>query len=466
MKVLSSEELKGLSSYVRSPYFTKSKEALRLFDYIRKYHPEFSTSQLDKEKVFKKVFPTQSYSDIKLRNLRTKLFKIVENYLIHLHLEQENFQKKKILTEIYGKRNLYPEFERNTNLLLNLLAQNATQNVSDYFHKFSLNLDYYFHSTTNRHTAHKYIEDSLINLNHFYTFQRLIIGIDFKLRGNILAKNNSFHLYNYERIAPTNHQLYQLLLATYHLQEQDDESLFEEISITLTKLIDHIPSKYAVVVVQSLLNFCTQHLPVNRHKYSNRYYELFQIGLKNQLLFENQKLSYMSYMGFSQVATKLGKFEIAESFINKYATYLDPSISENAKVIATCYLYFFQKKYSAVLDLLPSYHPKHPYGNIQVKTLLIRIYFELYLQDKTYQDLLLSTCKSFEKYLKREVKMKQSKLLPFLNFLSFLHSLIRQLGKNNPTLPIYSLQEKLDAYPVIFAKDWLQEKLDEGAGNK
>lgn len=218
LKILSSEELKGLSSYVRSPYFTKSKEALRLFDYIRKYHPEFSTSQLDKEKVFKKVFPTQSYSDSKLRNLRTKLFKIVDNYLIHLHLEQENFQKKKLLTEIYGKRNLYPEFERNTNLLLNILAQNATQNVSDYFHKFSLNLDYYFHSTTNRHTAHKYIEDSLINLNHFYTFQRLIIGLQneilglemplFKNIGESTFSTNNSHLiiYRYRSEKKQTHQ--------------------------------------------------------------------------------------------------------------------------------------------------------------------------------------------------------------------------------------------------------------------
>lgn len=114
LSALSEEELKQFYKFVRSPYFTNSEDVIRLFLQLRKYYPEFETKKVQKEFVFNKLFPEEQYIDIKMRNLMRKLTRIVEDYLLHLDTRKEDFKRRRRLTEIYGRRNVYSYFERET----------------------------------------------------------------------------------------------------------------------------------------------------------------------------------------------------------------------------------------------------------------------------------------------------------------------------------------------------------------
>ena len=52
LRTFSKQELIKFEDFVRSPYFNKKENVVKLFLEIKKYAPEFESENLDKEKVY------------------------------------------------------------------------------------------------------------------------------------------------------------------------------------------------------------------------------------------------------------------------------------------------------------------------------------------------------------------------------------------------------------------------------
>ena len=291
LELLSPEEFKGCSTYVRSPYFTKSKEALRLFDYIRKYHPNFDVPQLEKEIVFKKVFPKQTYSDSKLRNLRSKLLKIIENYLIQLHFEQDDFRKKKLLTKIYGERNYYVEFKRNTTELnKDLVERQDIQNAKYYYDQYDLQTQYYFHQNTPRDGVTK---EKLIvayhNLNYFFAIERLRMGMEFKTREKIFSDNfEFFQSHQLQFLPPENSIIYDLFKKVVDFITAPSEVIYYETKALFLEVSDNLHKDDQQRIVFSLLNFALSQISKQGEMFTREAFNLYQLGLSKSIFISQQ----------------------------------------------------------------------------------------------------------------------------------------------------------------------------------
>ena len=62
MRALNKEELKRFEAFLNSPYFNTRNNVVNLFSSIKKYAPEFTHKMLDKEEVWKKLFPGKKYN--------------------------------------------------------------------------------------------------------------------------------------------------------------------------------------------------------------------------------------------------------------------------------------------------------------------------------------------------------------------------------------------------------------------
>ena len=89
LKILHEDELSQFRKYLASPYFNERPKALELFSLLEKYHPEFSSTKLVKEKIFKRIYPGEEYKDIKLRQLMSYMAGLTENFLL-LRKEEGN----------------------------------------------------------------------------------------------------------------------------------------------------------------------------------------------------------------------------------------------------------------------------------------------------------------------------------------------------------------------------------------
>ena len=108
LKTLSRKEINKLPEFINSPlcsisdvrgnHKTISRQKINLlYDYLKKYYPDFSNRNLNKEAVFAGVFPDEKYNDKKLRNIKHELSKVVEFYISHLCLIHDPFQAKMYL---------------------------------------------------------------------------------------------------------------------------------------------------------------------------------------------------------------------------------------------------------------------------------------------------------------------------------------------------------------------------------
>ena len=55
LRTFTKQELIKFEDFVRSPYFNRKDTVTKLFIEIKKYAPEFSSENLEKEKIWKKL---------------------------------------------------------------------------------------------------------------------------------------------------------------------------------------------------------------------------------------------------------------------------------------------------------------------------------------------------------------------------------------------------------------------------
>jgi|GEM_PF-6451591 len=90
----------------------REAQGLKVFEYIYKFRKELKSPNLQASILRKKVIP--EVSDRAFLNILSDLVKDVELFLMTDELQQKHrsYDQKKLISEIYKKRGLYPFFER------------------------------------------------------------------------------------------------------------------------------------------------------------------------------------------------------------------------------------------------------------------------------------------------------------------------------------------------------------------
>ena len=130
----SQKEFKEFGEFVKSSFFNKNIHVKRLYEYLKKYYPEFNDKKLDKEVVFKNLFEGKKYNDGFLRTVIYNLGKLAEDYMAYLNFRKDDLDRGLNLLKELNERKLekvflkyYSEIEEDINSL--------TYQNPDYFYK-------------------------------------------------------------------------------------------------------------------------------------------------------------------------------------------------------------------------------------------------------------------------------------------------------------------------------------------
>ncbi len=462
LKILEKEEFKGLYLFIHSTYFNQSKDVIRLFDYLRKYYPVFDSAKLNKEVVFKKLFPKQVYADIKLRNLRTKAGKLVEQYLINLTFQQDDFQRKKLITQIYGQRNYYPAFEKNTQQLLDSLEQQPYRDACYFYDKYLLQKDYYLHiETAKKEQTVAIMQDALTNLTHYFSLERLFLGIDLINREAIFSEKNHFNPQQAAIDLPENNLICQLFQGIIALNKNQTEADFINLKELYLNNINQIREIYSKEIFFFLTNHAIRQLKFKEQLYTQLLFQLYELGLQRGLLLEKDKIEPGTFFNIVSASSKLKKFEWANQFIQTYQFHIAAPYSEETRQLSISYLNFNQGKYEAVIKLLSTRRFTNLFYQINVRTLLLRSYYKLFEQNVTYYPLLIAQCESFIKLLQRNQKLQENKKHATLLFTKLLKVIVESKYTGS-----YNREKKQQFLDIIHQskgitlQGWLVEILD------
>lgn len=299
------------------------------------------------------------------------------------------------------------------------------------------------------------------DLDVFYAQTKLLYLLEMKSRTYILGEQYSLSLDEklflqaedfFRQESPIS-LIYLKILQLYELIE--NKKIFEEAKNLFVQYMETIGKTERSIILLHLLNYCIRWMNKGSQIYVEEALYLYKIGLEFHLLIEGNRIAEMTFSNIVNTGIKCKEFKWTKNFILDYKYFLDEEEKESATLLGLAFLNFAQEDYFLTIDLLINHPFDKPLQVINAKTLLIRAYFEQFLQDDSYFELLIAQTYAFEKYIRRNKEISKEKSSLRLNFIQFTRRLaIGIIEKNIPDSLKNSM--KLGSYS---SKQWLLKKI-------
>src|SRR5438105_2234991 len=159
LKTLDRKELLNFRKFILSPYFNRSRKAVRLFDAIAKYHPHYEHRKLTKEMLHSKVNSGLAYNEITMRRLLFDIQRLLERFMQQVNFERKNIESRVYMTEEIGSRGAAKLFLKNTLHTEEMLEKKGFINSDYCLARFRLETDKFYFSMINNKVSKKDFAD-------------------------------------------------------------------------------------------------------------------------------------------------------------------------------------------------------------------------------------------------------------------------------------------------------------------
>lgn len=467
------KEIKEFSEFVRSPFFNKNVNIIKLFEYIKKQYPDFKEEKLEKKYIYKKLFSKGAYNDGFMRTIIFNLNKLAEEYLTYKSLTRDPVRKSIYFLSELNERKLdkiflkyYKDIEKDVNS-----TQYKTQ---DYFYNKYLSEDIMHHYANWSRFKAKHLKDyeenlmldKIKNLSTSFLlgvlsdyrillwkmeFDNIEVSIDFvdKLVA-ILKENEDF----FNEIPGIKLHLYEILLI-----KEGEKRYFDELKQMLINETETLTHDQRYSLHNALQNFSARQIFAGEEQYKKERFELFKIALKHDL-YKGSEDIYFDDILFGMIAFNgiiIKEYEWTEKFIEDYKHLLAP---ENANVVVNvslARLYLMKKDFKKALACLNAIKSiKHIQYKYPVKDLTLMVFYELAMFSQAYYQ--LDTYRHWiNKYKENFSQDRIERIINFTKCYSRLLKLKEQFDLEN----FEKLKSDVQNDSNILNRDWLLEKIYE-----
>ncbi|MCB0514858.1 MAG: hypothetical protein R2798_08145 [Chitinophagales bacterium] len=458
-------EQNRFKKFLQSPYFNHRSELIRLLVILCEQQPD---KDLNKKQVWQKMFGKTSYNDLKFRRLTSDLLQLFQQYKA-----VENEYKKAFF-------------------LASNLAELAVENTSIALADLSV---YQYHQTLKKHNPLA-AQPADFYYDNFH-FVRTQNSLNEKIAGRQAALNfEAAHQYldifycieklrqscawlNYQKILniplqqeapPFLQEIPQLIaqspyvhlpeIDTYWhifrlLNDENAEIWYQKLRNSLSARLASLPQIYAREFLSYLQNYAIRQCNSGALAYLSDLLMLYETGLQQAFLFENNELSVSNFKNIVTLSLRLERYAWADNFIEKYRHYLPKIHQENAYLYNRSRLLYAQKKYTVCQQLLLQVTYNDPFYQLDAKTLLLKVYYDLDEWTALY-----ALMESFSALLRRKKVVSDFNRVIYLNFIKYLKKLCK-CKYHNSKQKIEMLANELSQQTNLADKTWLLVKVRE-----
>ncbi len=454
------KQLKRLEKFLLSPYFNDNEHVLALFQYIVRFAPEYDDERLSKKNIFCSLFAGKPYKDIKIRQLMTELFKLVEKFIAHSSLEQSEIQKHLLLLDFYLDMNLPKYFQASLRSAQKVQLKRVTKNAPFHYDEFLLADRYstYLSFEQQKLKGGRNLQQVIDKFQTYYLIQmaQYVCGAI----NRSLSHNVTFNLRLIDELLtqlakeqykdiPSIQVYYQILLLLTVSEKASLDKLIELFE-TYSSIFQPDERRF---VYRYMLNYCISKMNNGEDHYYTKVFELYQIGLQKEVLFREGKIPSSTYKNIVTTGLRLEKFDVIEQFIGNYKNDISADYPKDVYHYNLAHLFFYEAKYDDAIELLNTIEYNDIFYKIDVRKLLIKIYYERgdYL-------LLDSSMNAFRVFIHRNTVISPHHKATNQNFINFLYKIIRIAPDDLDK--IKEIKEEIDETQNIAERKWLVEKLD------
>jgi hypothetical protein len=470
LKIFTPKEWKDFEKFVNSPYFSTGRDVSGMYAVLKKYYPDFTSDNLSKEKIFTSLFPSESFNEKKLKNITSDLTGMAEQFLVHESVAADSLQFDQALAKVYKNKKNDRLFYRTLTSLEKKLpvtfesdacfidTEKYERLLEEYYigiHRFDKSVPIRVKYTERViltflvNFLRKQRDKIIIETDYNMEFRSTLIesvyeSIDFKKMLTLLKEKNSEWAWFVE--------IYYYAFKT--LQDVNDEKMFKKFQELFFENIDKFNRKEQYFIFNDFIAWI--HSKDNKlGTFSVRdefeiFKKMLQAGAYSPA--ETEFMSVLLYRNIMNMAISLSEFEWFENFIKVFTQKLKPEFRENMENLALANLLFEQGKFESSLERLG----KIPYDvfiyKVDIKNLMLRIYYELDLYDPAF-----SMINAFRNFLSSSDEISEGFKTQHMNFLNFYNKLLKMKADNKKEDAGF-LAREMEKKDSLASKHWLIKK--------
>lgn len=460
-KSLTKKEIRNLHHFVRSSYYKKREDVIRLLDTLRSTDLE----TIQEDFLFKQVFPRKQ-PPIEASEKKKILAKTM-NYLvkkIEIFFAIELYQKEQVRQQLHiaqsaiahaqqglfiqkikkGKDLLAVNRKSLESALLHYeLERSVYENKSVKKRDTSINLetsgnylDTYVMGMQLKHACLKLAHQRVSEIKYEYDFFNCIYQyIDQQFQNGLLRDSLTILYYH-----------------AYKMIKEESEEAFQIINNTLKEDTSQYAKSELSDFYSFAINFSIYKINRGENRYIQDAFELYRCALSEGLLINNGIISPFNYKHIVGLGLVLDKKDWVKQFLQDYKPFLEITDRENNFSYNLAKLKYKENDYSSAMRLLHIVDFKDNLQNLTSKILLLKIYYELE-EDRA----LMSYLNSYKQQVSRKLSLLPNKKEAYLNFISCM----KQLNKiiPNDKKSIEKLKNKILSLDKLPEKKWLLNQL-------
>jgi len=375
----------GTASKEKGTVASQEATIVKLVNYLDRLYPDFKEEKkFSKEVLLKKVYAEErSKGFSRLDADFNTLKQLVEDTLIHTHLERNSVWRGKLLADAFAARDLHKERQKVLDPLVETLEGIANPGADIYQLRSSLSTQLFFHPGKEKYRSDMtLLTDAISDLEKYYLITK----------SRLLSEQlQRYRTLNILQVTDDDDGLDENLVAAHY----DDRVIrLHNDFINLLQLKTHHDSFKKVwgdfkFVIDNLEAFDKRHIAMKMVYLANYYYEkrylsclhkifsIFRYLDRKNILTDNGQLSNILFVSIVAVAARKGKYDWAEEFMEKYKNSI-PGPHRNAAVkLAKAHLDYYQGRFQEAISELEEVSKSHGAHYIQSETLQICIFFDL-----------------------------------------------------------------------------------------
>lgn len=470
LKILASfsvQDFKDFKDFVSSPFFNKNENIVKLFKYLRKYHPDFRDGNLEKEIIYKRLFGKGEFNDGFMRTLIFSLNKLLEEYLICVNHSKDKVKRGINLLNEINDRKIEKVFIKTFKNTSEVNESISVKNPEYYINKYNMTQIREIYNLWNKSDYHPDLEDlfkdSYDNLTHYYLgsllreYRYLLHRNEIKLtefRSDFLE-----HILDY--LSERDNQYILNPVINVHLNEiyllkNKSEKNFYILKNVLKDSEDKLSIGDRFSLHNILQVFCINKAFKGEKKFAQERMELYKIVL-DQKLYSPVSGDYFEDTMFANIVNlglTLKEYTWVENFIEEFSSMLS-SVNKNTLLNYSCAkLNFEQHNFNESLKHLSSItNIKHWELKFPVRTLTLMTLYELGMMTQVFYNI-----DSFRHFLTKSKPI----LIPdryerFSNFLKSFTKLSRLKEKMN-NAEFKKLGEEVRNNTNTLERNWFLKK--------
>ena len=450
---LSPGEKQSASEWLNCGIHNSRAEIARLFDHLIDQaelgivvHPETA---------YHAALPTKEFSKARWAKLQHGLLDCLEDFLAYREFKSREEDYRMSLLRVYRQRGLERHQQTRLNRYQSKPSTDFPASADHFWYTYHLDRMAYGLSSANRRTAKNDLleqEESLL---------RALLASKLRQACESLAYLRLFKA-DYEvplleellLLAPAFSEpgirLFYLSVLLYRPETEDVDTVFMELKSGIETYIEDFPASDRRNLLVLAINHCLRQSNAGRTGYYREALDLYQLGVREKILFERGQLGIFTFNNIIAIALKLEEPDWAEDFLETNARRLPEDYRTEVESLNRARLAFHRKDYNATLDFLQTADYRDFIHHMSARVMQLKIFYE-----RDNFNLLTSHIRSSRSLLhrKRNVGYHQRN---YLNIFTLTDRLLRLAPNDQEARE--KLRRQIEETEPCTEKTWLIEQ--------